>query len=322
MATACDGNNGVGGGSGHVGTRASPSGARQRTARLPSTAKRDRARAAVRSRRRGSAREAAARLPVRDARHRAFDALLARAVAPVRHAGEQRRGIGVRRPLDHLARRPALHQHAAVEHRDLVGVLVDERQVVRDEQHREPIVAREGGDDVEHLRLDGHVQRRRRLVGDQQPRLVDQRCRDHHALAHAARQLVRELSQDLLGIAEAHLAQQLERPARGWSGTLRLPCASIASTSWRSTVISGLRLDIGSWKIMAISEPRSGRSTRLRRGQDRVRRTGSTPSMSSSGVGQQPHDRARDHGLARAAFADQGEELPRRDAEARHPRRS
>ena len=44
---------------------------------------------------------------------------------------------------------------------------------------------------LEDLRLDRHVERGRRLVGDQQLGVVDQRHRDHHALAHAARELVR-----------------------------------------------------------------------------------------------------------------------------------
>ena len=46
-------------------------------------------------------------------------------------------------------------------------------------------------DQLEDLRLHGHVERGRRLVGDQQLRLVDQRHRDHRALAHAAGELVR-----------------------------------------------------------------------------------------------------------------------------------
>ena len=44
---------------------------------------------------------------------------------------------------------------------------------------------------VQDLRLDGDVERRRRLVGDQQLRLAGERHRDHHALAHAAGELVR-----------------------------------------------------------------------------------------------------------------------------------
>ena len=44
---------------------------------------------------------------------------------------------------------------------------------------------------LEDLRLHRHVERRRRLVGDQQLGVVDERHRDHHALAHAAGELVR-----------------------------------------------------------------------------------------------------------------------------------
>ena len=43
----------------------------------------------------------------------------------------------------------------------------------------------------EHLRLHHHVERRGRLVGDQEPRLAGQRQPDQHALALAARELVR-----------------------------------------------------------------------------------------------------------------------------------
>ena len=46
-------------------------------------------------------------------------------------------------------------------------------------------------DQVEDLRLDRHVQRGGRLVGDQQLRLAGQRHGDHRALPHAAGQLVR-----------------------------------------------------------------------------------------------------------------------------------
>ena len=50
-------------------------------------------------------------------------------------------------------------------------------------------------DQRQDLRLDGHVQRRGGLVGDQQRGLAGQRHGDHHALAHAARQLVRMAAQ-------------------------------------------------------------------------------------------------------------------------------
>ena len=64
---------------------------------------------------------------------------------------------------------------------------------------------------IEDLRLSGDVQRGRRLVGDQQCRIVDQRHRDHHALAHAARELVRVSAHSPGGVGDTDLAQHLDR---------------------------------------------------------------------------------------------------------------
>ena len=69
---------------------------------------------------------------------------------------------------------------------------------------------------LEDLRLDGDVERGGRLVGDQQVGLVGERHGDHHALALAARELMREGAEPLLGLADADLVQQLEHArARG-----------------------------------------------------------------------------------------------------------
>ena len=63
-------------------------------------------------------------------------------------------------------------------------------------------------DQLEDLALDGHVQRRGRLVGDQQLGLAGQRHRDHHALLLAARHLVRVGMQPPLGLGHADLDEQ------------------------------------------------------------------------------------------------------------------
>ena len=55
----------------------------------------------------------------------------------------------------------------------------------------EPNSLRRSLDQLQDLGLDGHVERGRRLVGDQQVGVARERHRDHHALAHAARELVR-----------------------------------------------------------------------------------------------------------------------------------
>ena len=64
-------------------------------------------------------------------------------------------------------------------------------QVVRDEQIGQALLALQVLHDVEHLGLDGHVQRRRGLVADQELGLRGERARDGDALALAAGELVR-----------------------------------------------------------------------------------------------------------------------------------
>ena len=72
----------------------------------------------------------------------------------------------------------------------------------------------DGLDELQDLGLDGHVERRRGLVRDEQLGLAGEGHGDHHALAHAARQLVRVLLDASLGIRDADHAQRLDRPGR------------------------------------------------------------------------------------------------------------
>ena len=99
---------------------------------------------------------------------------------------------------------------AALHDVDALGHLADDAEVVGDEQHGHAHLALQLLQQLEDLRLDGHVERRRRLVGDQQVGLVGERHGDHDALALAARQLVREGIEPLFRIADADLVQQLQ----------------------------------------------------------------------------------------------------------------
>ena len=109
---------------------------------------------------------------------------------------------------------------------------------------------------LEDLRLRRDVQRRRRLVGDDQIGVVDQRHGDHHPLAHAARELVRVVGKSLLGTWDADVLERLDRAARA---SLRVTsrCARTASSSCHPIDLTGLSDVIGSWKIIAISSPRN-----------------------------------------------------------------
>ena len=62
--------------------------------------------------------------------------------------------------------RPELHDPAEVHDRDVVAHVPHDREVVRDEQHRQAQLALQVADEVQHCALDRDVQRRGDLVGD------------------------------------------------------------------------------------------------------------------------------------------------------------
>ena len=87
--------------------------------------------------------------------------------------------------------RPLLDDPARVHHGGVRAGLGDDRQVVRDEDEREPELVREVRQQLEDLRLHHDVERRRRLVGEQDARRARQGHRDRRTLAHSPRELVR-----------------------------------------------------------------------------------------------------------------------------------
>ena len=127
-------------------------------------------------------------------------------------AFQQRPGVGMARPGQHLGHRPGLDHGAAVHHAQVVAQLRHQAQVVRDEHDRPGELAPQAFEQVDDLGLDRRVQRRGGLVGEQQVGLHQQRHGDHHALAHAARELVRIGHQAQVGVGDAHADQGLACP--------------------------------------------------------------------------------------------------------------
>ncbi len=74
---------------------------------------------------------------------------------------------------------------AGVHDGDDVGVLGDDAEVVGDQEDRHAALALKFSQEFEDLGLDGDVQRRGRLIGDQEPGLAGEGHGDHDALAHA-----------------------------------------------------------------------------------------------------------------------------------------
>ena len=108
------------------------------------------------------------------------------------------------------------------------------------------------------LRLDGGVERRRRLVGEQQVGLDEERHGDHHALAHAARELVRigVEPQPRVRDADAVAAWPRARSSAAARGNIARSRRRSTSTRCVATVKSGFSAVIGSWKIIAMRGPR------------------------------------------------------------------
>ncbi len=112
-------------------------------------------------------------------------------------------------------------------------------------------------DQVEHLLLDGHVQGRGGLVGDQQVGPAGQRHRDADALALAARELVRIGIQARGRVGNAHaLAAGSAPPARASLWRTGPGAGAAARRPARAMVCTGFRAVIGSWKIMPMRLPR------------------------------------------------------------------
>jgi hypothetical protein len=134
-----------------------------------------------------------------------------RVVDDRRNRPHQADGIGVLRRVDHLGAPARSRRSAGVHHCDAVGGLGDHAHVVRHQHHRGAVVAAEPLQERDDLRLDRDVERSRRLVGDDELRVRADGERDHHALAHAARELVREVVDPALGRRDPDFAQEVDR---------------------------------------------------------------------------------------------------------------
>ncbi len=132
-----------------------------------------------------------------------------------RDRAEQPHGVGVARVVEDDPRRALLDQTAGVQHADALAHLRDHGQVVADEQHARPEPGPKPGDQVEHLGLDRRVQPGGGLVQDQQLRLGRERHRDHDALLHPSRQLVRVPLHHAIGVGDLDRAEHLERALAG-----------------------------------------------------------------------------------------------------------
>src|SRR5262245_36190838 len=128
-------------------------------------------------------------------RARNFLQLLDRAGIFAAHRGQPRDRahetvrIGMLRMREQFLNRRLLHFATGIHHDDALRGFGHHAEIVGDQDHRRAKLALQIEDNLEDLRLDGDVERGRRLVGNQHLRVAGERHCDHRALAHAAGKL-------------------------------------------------------------------------------------------------------------------------------------
>ena len=176
-----------------------------------------------------------------------------------RNSGDDRQqgpGIRVLRRRQHLLDGPALDDTAQVHHRDPVGDVPRQPEVVRHHQGRQPGRVAQ----VEQQpRISPRTEASSEATGSSATstrRVQRQRAGDHHALALAAGQLVRVQVEETLAAGAARRAPRRRSP---WTARWRprprrtsRGCASPSATA-SYTVCRGLSAPVGSWSTNCTS---------------------------------------------------------------------
>ncbi len=123
---------------------------------------------------------------------------------------DEAQGVGMERALEQRRRTPLFHDAPAIHHRHAVAEPCHHPEIMGDEDDGEPELFLQGGQKIEDLRLNGHIERGGRLVSDQELGLAGERHRDHHPLAHAPGKLMRVLVDPALGRGDADERHQLD----------------------------------------------------------------------------------------------------------------
>ncbi len=112
------------------------------------------------------------------------------------------------RAAEQFRRVARLDDASTVHHERAPAGFRNDAEVVRHQDYRHTELRLQGADLLQNLGLGRDIECRGGLVGNQELRIARQGHRDHHPLAHAARQLVRVIVQAAYRSRNVHLGQQ------------------------------------------------------------------------------------------------------------------
>ncbi len=209
---------------------------------------------------------------------------------------------------------PRLFDFTQPQHGDVVGDLGHHAHVMGDEQNRRALLLAQFADQSQDLLLGGDVERRGRLVGDEQLRAQDQRHGDHDALALAARKLVRITVIQVLHIRQMHMLHHLQH-ALAPGPAIEL---GVGVEHFRDLVTDAVHGTERRHRLL--EDHRHGRGTQgphaLGRGiEDVLALEQDLPARRRERLGQEPHHRERRQRFARAGFAHKAHRLAGPDAQ-------
>ncbi|CUK21701.1 Uncharacterised protein [Achromobacter sp. 2789STDY5608615] len=240
--------------------------------------------------------------------------------AQARHGRQQGAGVGMLRPREDFVGTALLDLVAAVHDQHPVGHFGHHAHVVGDEDHAHVHFFLQLTDQLQDLGLDGDVQRRGGLVGDQQLRLAGQRHGDHDALAHAAGQLVRIAVEDGAGLGDAHPFEHAQR-----LGARRGRVQPLVQLQRFGDLVAGREARVERGHRLLEDHGHVGAAHALQRAVgrvDQVQHLAVAPAQlhaavddAAAAVLHQAHQRQRGDRLARAGFADDRQRLAPIDVE-------
>ena len=200
------------------------------------------------------------------------------------------------------------HNFSRIHHGDTVRRARHHAQIVRDENCRGVKLLLKPAQKVQNLRLNGHVQRRRRLVGKQNLCPRGKRDGKHRTLAHAAGEVVRiELHARVWAVDADQLHQLQHTRAQRIAGNLRLVDQNRFG-NLRADRHAGIERSHGVLKDHG-KQPAAQLLQLLFRVRRDVRAVDQDFSLDAGIIGQQAHDCLAQRAFAAAGFSDDGKHL-------------